>query len=115
MFTFQGVWIENLMHTPQLASHIINLINNNIVFATNDVKISLLTMLAWLRAGTVQAIITNKHAYTAIKLPSILRTTNIIKWERRQLVFRAPVIQYPALIKAIIPQTHNTPSAAEQH
>ena len=70
-------------------------------------------MMAWLRSGTVQAIRMKKHAATAIKYPSILLTQNIIKWSRRQLVFRVPGIHSPVPIQATSAQTPNTLSAVE--
>ena len=113
LFPLPGSWIEKLMETLQLADHILNRINNKIVFATIDVKTSVPPMVARLRAGTVQENRTKKHSATSIKLPSILHTTNRIKWARQQLVFMVPCTQSTASIQAISPQTHNTLSAEE--
>ena len=67
----------------QSAAYIMNLINNKIVSSTNDINTSFIPMVSWLRAGTVQASRTKKYAATAIKFPSTLHTTNIIKRARR--------------------------------
>ena len=101
------------METPQSAAYIINIINNKIAFSTNDVKTSFLTMLALLRASTVQAIRNKKHTATSIGFPSILHTTNSIKWARQQLSFRVPNIHSPVPTQDISPQTNNTLSAEE--
>ena len=97
----------------QSAAFILNLINNKIFSSTNNVNCSFIPMVEWLRAGTVQASRTNKYAATTIKLPSTLHTTKIIKWARRQLVFRVPGIHSPEPIYATSSQMHNTLSAEE--
>ena len=56
LFPFPGAWIENLMEKPESAAYILNLINNKILLATNDVNTNFIPMVKWLRAGTVQAI-----------------------------------------------------------
>ena len=66
LFPLPGAWIDNLMENPQSEAYILNLINNNIVSATNKVKTSFILMVAWLRSGTVQAIRTKKYASIAI-------------------------------------------------
>ena len=65
-FPFPGSWKDNLMERPQSAAYILNVINNKIVAATNKVKTTFIQMMAWLRAGTVQASRSKKHASTAI-------------------------------------------------
>ena len=70
-------------------------------------------MVAWLRAGAVQASRNNKYAATAIIFPSALHNTNILKWARQKLAFRVPGIHYPVPIEVTSSQTHNTLSAAE--
>ena len=113
LFPLPVSWIEKLMETLQLAAHILNRTNNKTVFATNDVNTSIPPMMARLRAVPVQANRTKKHSATSIKLPSIIHTTNRIKWARQQLMFRVPCTQYPVSIQAISLQTHNTLSTEE--
>ena len=95
----------------QSAAYIMNLINNKIGSSNNDINNSFITMVAWLRAGAVQASRNNKYAATVIILPSTLHTTNIIKRARRQLAFMVPGIHSPVHIQATSSQTQNTLSA----
>ena len=74
LFILPGEWIENLMEKTQSAAYIINLINNKIASDTNEVKTAFIPIMTWLRAATVQAKQTKKHAGTLIKFTSILNT-----------------------------------------
>ena len=101
------------MEKLQSAAYILNLINDKIILANNDIITSFISMVTWISSGTVQTSRTKKHAATDIKCPSILNTPNIIKWARRQLAFRVPGIHSPVHIQVPRLQTTNTLSAAE--
>ena len=60
LFPFLGAQIENLMEKLHSAAYILNLINNKILLATNEVKTIFIPMVKRSRAGLVQEITTKK-------------------------------------------------------